>query len=434
METIDIILIVALIIIALLLIVSLVAIFNLMKKNRGNNNNSALEEKFAKSALETKVAMNDELDKISKSLQAAISNQNESLNNFKDSLIKQNNDNKDVLNKNLNDSFIKLNDRINQNFKDDRDHLQDSLNKGFETNYKHLGLVNESLGKISESQKNLDNLNNEVIKLNNVFSNSQLRGRFGEIQLEKILESIFGDTRDIYSLQYDLKVKGRDNVRPDAVIFLKNQDDESFILCIDSKFSFVEYSKIFDEDPKTIDKTNLSKLKSDLQSQIRKIAHDYIIKDVTYDYALMFIPSDSIYTFIQMNDYLYVNVIEYARKNNVLITCPSLLQPILANINFLRINLELSKNIKSVMQEINKVHDASIGINKAWQDFSKTFEALNKKKEKLDKPIENMVKKTNNAVTMAIKKEVISQDDLKEIEEVSNDEDALIIEEKSEEN
>ena len=256
----------------------------------------------------------------------------------------------------------------------------------------------------------MENLNTEVNKLNAVFSNSQLRGRFGEIRLERILEEIFSNVRNMYALQYEIKVKNG-AVRPDAVVFL----DEKTILCIDSKFSFTEFEKVFDENPRTIEQSKLTSLKSALQNEIKKISHDYIIKNVTYIYAMMFIPSDSIYNFIQLSNYLYSNVIEYARQNKVLIVSPSTIQPILANINFLRINIELSKNIKEVVDEIEVVRKTSESLKVKWDDFTKTFNALKNKKEKLDNPIENIYQKSTNAINVATKKEVVKSEDLEKI-------------------
>ena len=113
--------------------------------------------------------------------------------------------------------------------------IKENLDKGFKDNIESLQKVNLTLGKISESQKNIDNLNTQIVKLNTVFSNNQIRGKFGEIQLEKILQAIFGEARNIYDFQYEMDLKDR-KVRPDAVIHL--DDEDKTILCIDSKFSF----------------------------------------------------------------------------------------------------------------------------------------------------------------------------------------------------
>lgn len=444
-------LIIVICVLALILIVMGIILIFVLKNNSknkdGNNFKNDLDEikkTLTTSSLETKSAIKDELLHVSKGLNdQVLSNlkvQNDNFSQLKDDLIRKNTENNENLLKKVDSNFSLTNNKINDNFitltKQVEDKMsstdgkiKENLDKGFKDNIESLQKVNLTLGKISESQKNIDNLNTQIVKLNTVFSNNQIRGKFGEIQLEKILQAIFGEARNIYDFQYEMDLKDR-KVRPDAVIHL--DDEDKTILCIDSKFSFVSYGEIFDKNPKDQD-LKLIDLKSDLQNQIKKINKDYIVKDKTYIYALMFIPSDSIYNFIYLNDYLYENVIEYARKLNVILVSPSTIQPILANINILRINLNLSKNIKKVVEEIDKLSKASNTLNKKWTDFSTTFKTLVKRKGELDNPINNIYNKTKNVVETAIKKDVINESELSDSIDINKEFEFEEIDENEEE-
>lgn len=444
-------LIIVICVLALILIVMGIILIFVLKNNSknkdGNNFKNDLDEikkTLTTSSLETKSAIKDELLHVSKGLNdQVLSNlkvQNDNFSQLKDDLIRKNTENNENLLKKVDSNFSLTNNKINDNFitltKQVEDKMsstdgkiKENLDKGFKDNIESLQKVNLTLGKISESQKNIDNLNTQIVKLNTVFSNNQIRGKFGEIQLEKILQAIFGEARNIYDFQYEMDLKDR-KVRPDAVIHL--DDEDKTILCIDSKFSFVSYGEIFDKNPKDQD-LKLIDLKSDLQNQIKKINKDYIVKDKTYIYALMFIPSDSIYNFIYLNDYLYENVIEYARKLNVILVSPSTIQPILANINILRINLNLSKNIKKVVEEIDKLSKASNTLNKKWTDFSTTFKTLVKRKGELDNPINNIYNKTKNVVKTAIKKDVINESELSDSIDINKEFEFEEIDENEEE-
>lgn len=444
-------LIIVICVLALILIVMGIILIFVLKNNSknkdGNNFKNDLDEikkTLTTSSLETKSAIKDELLHVSKGLNdQVLSNlkvQNDNFSQLKDDLIRKNTENNENLlkkvdsnfsltNNKINDSFITLTKQVEDKMSSTDGKIKENLDKGFKDNIESLQKVNLTLGKISESQKNIDNLNTQIVKLNTVFSNNQIRGKFGEIQLEKILQAIFGEARNIYDFQYEMDLKDR-KVRPDAVIHL--DDEDKTILCIDSKFSFVSYGEIFDKNPKDQD-LKLIDLKSDLQNQIKKINKDYIVKDKTYIYALMFIPSDSIYNFIYLNDYLYENVIEYARKLNVILVSPSTIQPILANINILRINLNLSKNIKKVVEEIDKLSKASNTLNKKWTDFSTTFKTLVKRKGELDNPINNIYNKTKNVVETAIKKDVINESELSDSIDINKEFEFEEIDENEEE-
>ena len=415
MDNIVLIIIVILMSVMLLLLIGLV-IYLLKRKNNVTVDSGYdysqdikdIKESLIKSSSETKNTIQTSLNNVSESINKQISGQNKNLFEFKEALFDKNSKNNEELLNRVDNKFGELTSKVEIKMNESNDKIDKNSKDGFNTNVQHLNLVNESLGKITESQKSLDNLNQEVIKFNSVFSNSQVRGRFGEMRLERILQEIFGEVRNMYELQYEIKL-AKGSVRPDAVVFL---DDNKTVLCIDSKFSFSEYEKVFDENPREIEQKELTSLKSALQGEIKKISKDYIIKNVTYIYALMFIPSDSIYNFIQLNNYLYSNVIEYARQNNVLIVSPSTIQPILANINYLRLNVELSKNIKKVIEEIDTVRKASKTLKDKWDDFSKTFNTLKTKKENLDNPVENIYEKSQNAIEVALQNEVISEDEL----------------------
>ena len=135
----------------------------------------------------------------------------------------------------------------------------------------------------------------------------------------------------------------------------------------------------------------------------------------------------------KLDDYLYENVIEYARKLNVILVSPSTIQPILANINILRINLNLSKNIKKVVEEIDKLSKASNTLNKKWTDFSTTFKTLVKRKGELDNPINNIYNKTKNVVETAIKKDVINESELSDSIDINKEFEFEEIDENEEE-
>ena len=219
-----------------------------------SNDIKEIKESLIKSSLETKSTIQDSLNNVSDSINKQIIGQSQDLSKFKEDLIDKNSKiNQELLNK-VDNKFGELTSKVETKMNESSDKIDKNLKDGFNTNVQHLNLVNESLGKITESQKSLDNLNQEVIKFNSVFSNSQVRGRFGEMRLERILQEVFGEVRNMYEVQYEIKTS-KGSVRPDAIVFM---DDNKTILCIDSKFSFSEYEKVFDENPREIEQKELT--------------------------------------------------------------------------------------------------------------------------------------------------------------------------------
>lgn len=368
--------IISIILLVILIILCGILIFVFIKRKNTNANNLNTNELTNIIDLQIKNVIKDEM-----------------LN-----ILKNNNENKDNILKILQSNFEGFNNK-----------LIDNIN----TNNKTLNNVKESVGRIDESSKNLSRLNEEINELNKVFNNNQIRGKFGEIQLETILSNIFGEANGLYKTQYEVKNNDGEKVRPDAVIFI----DNNTILCIDSKFSFTEFNKIFEKDPRKIENTELTTLKSRLVEQVKKIHDNYIIKNKTYMYALMFIPSDSIFNFIQCNDYLYKNVIEFATKNDVIICCPSTIQPVLANIKYFKINLEIHENIDKVILEIKKVSDTSKKLKEKWVSFDKAFEILSNKRQELNGPINKITNYSENALNIGKKENLITNEQLNQVKD-----------------
>lgn len=325
------------------------------------------------------------------------SSNDESLNNIKDAI----NDYKKTSEKEIQDSYIKLLDLVTSQLNQMNDKVNKNLQVGFDNNNKSMNEVNKALGEITVAQKNLDSLNTQVTNLNNVLTNNQTRGRFGEVALESLLNNVFGSTHGLYETQYVM----RDGVRPDAVVFLPDPDK---LVCIDSKFPFNDYAKLFDNKTSIEEKDQLNKgFKAALKQEVTKIANDYIKLGETSSYAIMFIPSDGIYSYIQTNDDFYLSIVEYARTKNVILTSPSTLQPILANIKVLRVNYEVSKNIKDIILQIQKLSQDNLKFTEDWSKVSLAITSLNAKKDDFDKRVDRINKRTSSIIDDATSKELI---------------------------
>lgn len=296
--------------------------------------------------------------------------------------------------KDITDRFANVNETIEKRLDQIQCNVDQRLKSGFELNSQYLDKVSASLGKITEAQRNLDSLNTQVTDLNGILSNSQKRGRFGEITLAAILNQVFGSTHDIYDTQYVMKTLDGREVKPDAVVKMPAPINT---LCIDAKFSFVAYRALFDhegdEEALTIAKKDMAKA---MRNQVDKIAQDYIQKNVTAPYALMFIPSDGIYASIQSDDYLYSQVVQYAQSKSVIITSPATLQPILANLGLLNANINTRKNIDVIIKQITIFKKEVEAMEKNWASVSLTVDKLYKDKDLFSSSVHRLANKADS--------------------------------------
>lgn len=303
---------------------------------------------------------------------------------------------------NVNSSFASLNTTLANQINALDNKVTESLKSGFDNNSKSLNDVSLALGQITQAQANLDSLKDQVTSLNDILSNNQKRGRFGEETLEAILKNIYGETHGLYATQYELTK----SLRPDAVVFLPGNNN---LICIDSKFSFASYAKIFDSNVTEDELKELNKgFKNSLKMEVTKVSN-YIILDKTAPYAIMFIPSDGIYAYLQSHEDFYQSIICYAKEKNVIITSPSTLQPIIANIKMLQVNYEVSKNIKEVIAEIQKLRNHILDFKNDFDSFSASINTLMTKRDKFAKDVEKLDSSTNNIINKAEKENLLEE-------------------------
>ncbi|MBZ8118414.1 DNA recombination protein RmuC [Roseovarius sp. LXJ103] len=155
-----------------------------------------------------------------------------------------------------------------------------------------LGDLQQRLVTIDEAQKNISKLSGDVLSLQDILSNKQTRGAFGEIQLNDIVSKALPS--DSYSLQHTLP-NGR---RADCLIHLPNPPGP---IVIDSKFPLEAYEAL--RRAKTDWELNeaAKMLRTSVRKHIRDISEKYILDGDTADGALMFLPSEAVYAELHAN-------------------------------------------------------------------------------------------------------------------------------------
>ena len=155
-----------------------------------------------------------------------------------------------------------------------------------------LGELQQRLQAIDKAQDNITKLSGDVLSLQDILSNKQTRGAFGEIQLRDIVTKALPS--DSYTLQATLS-NGR---RADCLIHLPNPPGP---ICIDSKFPLESYEAL--RRAKTDGElTEAARgMRTAVRKHIKDISEKYIIEGETADGALMFLPSEAVYAELHAN-------------------------------------------------------------------------------------------------------------------------------------
>ena len=398
--------IVAIIISSLALIAIIVAIVLIVKKSNNTQTSQVdlkeigmLQQQLNSltDQLKTniKLSVSEEITKVMEQTQKSNELNNEKLERFQMGITESLNKRFDALNKQIDDKLIEINKKVDE-----------KLAEGFKSTGETMAQVRERLQAIDAAQKNIEKLSSDVVSLKSVLEGNQSRGQYGEYQLSMVLHSVFGDTTGCYQEQFTMKkVKDGDDVRADAVVFMPEPNK---MICIDSKFPFQDYQRIFETDIQE-EKDRLTKeFGNAVKKHITVIKDKYIVEGKTAPEALMFIPNDGVFAFIHHN---LEEVVEYARSKKVILTSPSTLPAILVTINMVRIEVERSKNAEEINRHLQRLAKDFEMFGREWDKFSNALEQTGKRREELDHRVGRITNKFQ-----AINTSNNLSDDLRQIE------------------
>lgn len=269
--------------------------------------------------------------------------------------------------KSLKDDFDILNDKMERRLTEMNDKVNQRLDESFDKTNKTFNNVLERLTKIDEAQKNIDILSKDIVNLQSVLTDKKTRGTFGEVNLNYILTSVFGERKDIYDIQHKLS----NGAIADSIIYgadpIKN-------ICIDSKFPLENYERMTNRDLSKEARTAALKLfETDVKKHINDIADKYIIPNETADQAIMFLPAEAV--FAELNAY-HEDLLKYAYERKVWICGPTTLMSTLSTVAMILKNIERDKYSQVIHQELNKLGVEFARYKDRWDKLSKSIDSV----------------------------------------------------------
>lgn len=202
-----------------------------------------------------------------------------------------------------------------------------------------MGELKERLAVIDAAQKNITELSSQVVGLQDILSNKQARGRFGEVLLENLIRDAL--PASAYRLQAPLG-----GGRVDCLVTLPHPPGP---IGIDAKFPREGYEALRDARDEAAQVAARRILSASVKKHVQDIAEKYIVPGETAECALMFVPSEAIYAELHAN---FWNLVEEAHRARVWIVSPSTLMAMLATIRAILRDVEMRKEAAKIQKEV----------------------------------------------------------------------------------
>ncbi|EAQ44066.1 RmuC domain protein [Roseobacter sp. MED193] len=173
-----------------------------------------------------------------------------------------------------------------------QERMQESLHGSSKRTVTSLTQLQERLAVIDKAQDNITKLSGDVLGLQDILSNKQTRGAFGEIQLFDIV------SKALPAGSYTMQATLSNGKRADCLVHLPNPPGP---IVIDSKFPLEPYEALHRAETRDEKAYAIRQMKAALRAHISAISEKYIIDGETAEGALMFLPSEAVYAELHAN-------------------------------------------------------------------------------------------------------------------------------------
>ncbi len=247
--------------------------------------------------------------------------------------------------------------------------MSENLSHSSRRTAQSLGDLQQRLATIDKAQEKITKLSGDVLSLQDILSNKQTRGAFGEIQLTDIV------SKALPSDGFDLQATLSNGRRADCLIKLPNPPGP---IVIDSKFPLEAYEALRNASSEVETSAAVRLFRTSVRKHIKDISERYIIEGETADGAILFLPSEAVYAELHAN---YSEIVREGFSARVWIVSPT---TCMATLNTMRAILKdarmreqagaIRKELTSLYQDVDRlgvrVESLDRHFNQAAKDIS----------------------------------------------------------------
>lgn len=256
---------------------------------------------------------------------------------------------------------------MNLEISDSTRHLSESMSRQTKDIHDRLTRAAEVIGELKREAGSFSEVGRSMKELQEFLKSPKLRGNIGEHILNDLISQMI--PKNSFHFQYQFK--SGDKV--DAAIIT-----DAGILPIDSKFPLENFQRMIKSEEKAERDRAGKEFGNDVRRHVRAIAAKYVLPDEgTTDFAMMYVPSESVYYEIATN----AELMDYARNNRIYPVSPNTMYATLTIIlrafqgkNFAAKSRQILRLLQAVETDYGKLEESLqvLGghIGNAYNKFS----------------------------------------------------------------
>ncbi|CAK7192705.1 hypothetical protein COMNV_00911 [Commensalibacter sp. Nvir] len=243
--------------------------------------------------------------------------------------------------------------------------VEEQMQSSFQRVLEQFSQIQKMVGEVSS-------ITVQIGDLKRLFSNVKTRGGWAEAQLRSILDDIL--PTGAFETNVYLREGSKEVV--EFAVYMPAQGKIRPLLAIDAKFPTESYEKMIqamEQGDNQAEQNARRALESTVKQEAKKIASKYILPPQTVDFAILYVPTDGLYTEIARIPGL---IDEIGRIHQVLVMSPALMPPLLKTIHLGYVSLALGEKTEFISKLLGKTRQEVARIDSVFEKLLRNTEAM----------------------------------------------------------
>lgn len=237
---------------------------------------------------------------------------------------------------------------------------------------------NKKYGQIAQALTDYKTLTEELRvsteQLKRVLASNQLRGSWGEMQAERILNAA-GMTEG-HHYQKQKVIESEPSLRPDFTIFLPNKMQ----LYVDVKFPLQSLQLALNTENKAEQSHHLQQFGTDLKQRIKEAGKYVLNTPSSVDYVILFVPSESVFEIINKH---FSSVIDGSFSERVILASPHSFFAIVRTIQESYNHFYYEQNLRDILHYLQQTLQQFERFKGEFADVGKALQVAQSKYDQL---------------------------------------------------
>lgn len=243
-------------------------------------------------------------------------------------------------------------EKLVKTLQDDLKNRQEEIRRLEQDRVKKFGELTAQLESHREVAQELRISTQQLAK---VLSNNQQRGEWGE----RIIEDLLTSNGLVEGVHYNRQAKQGEG-RPDITLLLPNDR----VVPVDVKFPYSEIQKMSVAETKKAKQEHLKQFGRDLKSKVKKVATYIDPEQNTLDYAILFVPNEMVFSFINQK---FPEIVDEAIQQRVIIVSPFTFIIVARTVRESYRNFMMEDKLREVIKHVD-------AFTKEWTKFRDQFD------------------------------------------------------------